>query len=57
MLRLLATNTAGELVPTRLANDLGIGGDTIRRYLGVLEMVGLRRGDRIWALPITTLWA
>ena len=54
LLRLLASNTAGELVPTRLANDLGIGGDTVRRYLGLLEMVGLLVRTPAWLPSLTT---
>lgn len=46
VLRLVAARTAGELNVTSIANDAGIGGETARRYLPLLEAVFM-----VWRLP------
>ena len=46
VLRLLAARTAGELNSTSLANDAGLGPDTMRRYVPLLEAVFM-----VWRLP------
>lgn len=53
LLRLLAANTAGELVPSRMAGDLHLGDDVVRRYLGLLEMVGLLVRTPAWLPSLT----
>ncbi len=40
LLRLLATNTSGEVVTARLAGDARMSPDTVSRYVGLLELVG-----------------
>lgn len=46
VLRLLAARTSGELNASTLANDAGIGAETMRRYLPLLEAVFM-----VWRLP------
>ena len=54
LLRLLAANTAGELVPGRIAGDARLGDDATRRYIGLLELVGLVVRIPAWAPSLTT---
>lgn len=54
MVRLLAANTAGELVPSRIAGDLKLGDDATRRYLSLLELVGLLVRIPAWVPSLTT---
>ncbi len=46
VLRLVAARTANELNTTSLANDAGLGSETMRRYLPLLEAVFM-----VWRLP------
>jgi len=46
VLRLVAARTANELNATSLANDAGLGSETMRRYLPLLEAVYM-----VWRLP------
>ena len=46
VLRLLAARTSGELNSTSLANDAGLGADTMRRYVPLLEAVFM-----VWRMP------
>ncbi len=54
LVRLLAANPAGELVASRIAGDLRLGDDVVRRYLGLLEMVGLLTLTPAWLSNFTT---
>ena len=54
LLRLLAANTAAELVPGRIAGDARLGDDATRRYIGLLELVGLVVRIPAWAPSLTT---
>lgn len=54
VLRLLASNTSGELVVARLAGDAGVTEDVARRYVGLLELVGLVRRVPAWMPSLTS---
>ncbi len=54
LLRLVAANSAGELVPNRLAGDARLSEDVTRRYLGLLELVGLVVRIPAWTPSLTT---
>ncbi len=54
MLRLLAANSSGEMVTARLAGDSGMSADTVARYVGLLELVGLVVRVRAWTPSLTS---
>jgi uncharacterized protein len=54
LLRLLAANTSGELVVARIAGDAGLSNDTVSRYIGLLELVGLVERIRPWTPSLTS---
>jgi uncharacterized protein len=54
LVRLLAANSSGELVPSRLAGHLRLGDDVVRRYLGLLELVGLLVRIPAWLPSLTS---
>lgn len=54
LMRLLAALTAGELNAARLADDLGLDGDTVRSYLALLETVYLVHLLPAWSRNLTT---
>jgi uncharacterized protein len=54
LLRLVAANSAGEMVHARMAADLRLSDDTVRRYLSLLEMVGLVVSIPAWTPSLTT---
>jgi uncharacterized protein len=54
LVRLLAANTSRELVVSRLVGDLRLSDDAVRRYLGLLEMVGLLALTPAWLANFTT---
>lgn len=53
LLGLLGANTSGELVPARLASGLRISTDTVARYVGLLELVGLVVRIPAWTPSLT----
>ena len=53
MLRLLAANQSGELVLSRLADQLGASGPTVRGYVDVLETMYLTSSLPPWAANLT----
>lgn len=54
LLRLIAADTSGELVNTRLAGDARMGVDTVARYVSLLELVGLVVRIRAWTPSLTS---
>jgi len=54
LLRLLAANTSGEMVAARLAGDARMSADTVARYVGLLELVGLVLPIRAWTPSLTS---
>jgi predicted AAA+ superfamily ATPase len=54
LLRLLAANTSGEMVTARLAGDARMSADTVSRYVGLLELVGLVVRVRAWTPSLTS---
>ncbi|MBI1843404.1 MAG: ATP-binding protein [Actinobacteria bacterium] len=54
LLRLIAANSSGELVKTRLAGDARMGADRVDRYVGLLELVGLVVRIRAWTPSMTS---
>ena len=54
LLRLIAANTSGEMVATRLAADARLNGETAARYIGLLELVGLVVRIRAWTPSLTS---
>ena len=54
LLRLIAANTSGELVASRLAGDARMSSDTVSRYLALLELVGLIVRVRAWTPSLTS---
>lgn len=54
VLRLLAARTAGELNSTSLANDAGLGPDTMRRYVPLLEAVFMAWRLPAWSANLTS---
>ena len=54
LLRLIAANSSGELVTSRLANDAGMTVDTATRYIALLELVGFVVRIRAWTPSLTT---
>ena len=54
LLRLIAANSSGELVSSRLADDARMSVDTVSRYLGLLELVGLIVRIRAWTPSLTS---
>lgn len=54
LLRLLAANTSGELVTSRIAGDARMSADTVARYIGLLELVGLVTRVRAWTPSLTS---
>ncbi len=54
LMRLLAANTSGEMVTTRLAGDARMSAETVARYVGLLELVGLVVPIRAWTPSLTS---
>lgn len=54
LLRLIAANSSGELVNSRLAADARLRVDTVDRYVGLLELVGLVVRIRAWTPSLTS---
>ena len=54
MLRLIAANSSGELVTSRLASDAGLNVETAGRYIALLELVGLVVRIRAWTPSLTS---
>ena len=54
MLRLIAANSSGELVTSRLASDAGLNVETGGRYIALLELVGLVVWVRAWTPSLTS---
>lgn len=54
LLRLVAANTSGELVTSRVAGDARMSADTASRYLALLELVGFIIRIRAWTPSLTT---
>ena len=54
LLRLIAANSSGELVASRLAGDARMSVDTVSRYLALLELVGFIVRIRAWTPSLTS---
>jgi uncharacterized protein len=54
LLRLLAANTSGELVIARVAGNAHMTNETVNRYIGLLELVGLVVPIRAWTPSLTS---
>ena len=54
LLRLLAANTSGEMVISRLAGDARMSADTASRYVALLELVGFVVRIRAWTPSMTS---
>lgn len=54
LLRLIAANSSGELVTTRLAGDARMSVDTVARYVALLELVGFVVRIRAWTPSLTS---
>lgn len=54
LLRLIAANSSGELVNSRLASDARLSSDKVDRYIGLLELVGLVVRIRAWTPSLTS---
>ncbi len=54
LLRLIAANTSGEFVLSRLAGDARISIEMVRKYVALLELVGLIVQIRAWTPSLTT---
>lgn len=54
ILRLLAARTSGELNTTDLANDAGLGRETMRRYLPLVESIFLLHRLPAWSQNLTS---
>jgi uncharacterized protein len=54
VLRLLASRTASELNMTDLSNDAGLGRDTVRRYLPLIDAIFLTHRLPAWSGNLTS---